>query len=189
MPLETSPLVDQILDEHAELGAGAGDLWAGYRNHAQRVFIFTRELADPELDLDDRIAVAAAFHDIMAFRSIDYIGPSVDAMKSWIDASGRPEAWKREVGIAICIHHRVRPYKGEAAELAEPFRRADWVEVSLGRLAGGVPRALINQAQQELPLGSFLTGTARRVFGHALRHPLDPLPFWRSKGSLQQVLR
>jgi hypothetical protein len=37
-------------------------------------------------------------------------------------ARGR-EGWDREVTLMIALHHRVRPYRGEWAELVEPFRR------------------------------------------------------------------
>lgn len=186
LPLVTDPLIDEILKEHHEFSEGDEAGWAGYRNHAQRVFIFARRLAEARPDADEMIAIAAAFHDLAVFRTLNYLVPNLKAMELWLAAHGRPE-WRREIGLAMTMHHRVRPYGREAAWLVEPIRRADWIEVTGGVMAAGVPRELVRQAQRELPLGSFASKSALRIAGHAATHPFDPLPFWRSRSALRSV--
>jgi hypothetical protein len=185
-PLATDPLIDEILEEHREFSEGDEAGWAGYRNHAQRVFIFASRLAEPRPDTGEMIAIAAAFHDLAVFRTLDYLVPNLEAMDIWLATRGRPE-WRREIGLAITMHHRVRPYRGEAAWLVEPMRRADWIEVTGGVMTAGVPRDLVRRAQHELPMGSFASKSGLRIAAHAVTHPLDPLPFWRSRSALRHV--
>jgi hypothetical protein len=185
-PLAIDPLIDEILAEHREFSEGDEVGWAGYRNHAQRVFIFASRLAEPRSEAGEMIAIAAAFHDLAVFRTLDYLVPNLEALDTWLATRGRPE-WRREVGLAITMHHRVRPYRGEAAWLVEPMRRADWIEVTGGVMTAGVPRELVRRAQRELPLGSFASKSGLRIAAHAATHPLDPLPFWRSRSALRHV--
>lgn len=185
-PLATSPLIDEILAEHREFSEGDEAGWLGYRNHAQRVFIFATRLAEPRSEAAEMIAIAAAFHDLAAFRTLDYLVPNLEVIDTWLTTRGRPE-WRREIGLAITMHHRVRPYRGEAAWLVEPVRRADWIEATGGRMTFGIPRDLVRQAKRELPMRSFATRIALRIAVHAVTHPRDPLPFWRSRSALRHV--
>jgi hypothetical protein len=145
----------------------------------QRVFLFARHLGKPRPDAEEKIAIAAAFHDIAVFQTLDYLIPNLRIMEKWLAGHSRLE-WHREIALAMTMHHRVRPYRGEAAWLVEPMRRADWIEVTAGRLHPGVPGELVRQAQRELPMGSFARKSGLRIVAHALTHPLNPMPFWRS---------
>lgn len=187
--LASDPLIDEILAEHRGWSGGDVDGWAGYRNHAQRVLIFARRLrcpdaADPEAD--EKLAVAAAFHDLAVFTTVDYLRPNLEAMSTWLTARGRSH-WVREVGLAMTLHHRVRPYRGEATGIVEPIRRADWIECTGGAVTWGLPRAFVRQARRRFPMGRFATDSAMRIAVHALSHPANPLPFWRSGSVLADL--
>jgi hypothetical protein len=183
----TNPLIDEILDEHRATWSEGDEVgWTGYRNHAQRVFLFARHLAEPRPDAGEKIAITAAFHDIAVFQTLDYLVPNLRVMEAWLAAHGRRD-WHREIALAMTMHHRVRPYRGEAAWLVEPMRRADWIEVTAGRVHPGVPGELVRRVQRELPMGSFATKSGLRIVAHALTHPLDPMPFWRSGRALRQL--
>jgi hypothetical protein len=185
--IATNTLIDEILDEHRAAWSEGDEVgWIGYRNHAQRVFLFARHLAEPRPDAGEKIAIIAAFHDIAVFQTLDYLVPNLRVMEAWLAAQGRLD-WHREIALAMTMHHRVRPYRGEAAWLVEPMRRADWIEVTAGRVHPGVPGELVRQAQRELPMGSFATKSGLRIVAHALTHPLDPMPFWRSGRALRQL--
>lgn len=54
----------------------ASHAWVGYRNHAQRVFVFASQLVEPRADAAEQLAIAAAFHDIAVFRTVDYLVPN-----------------------------------------------------------------------------------------------------------------
>lgn len=182
----TSPVIDEILAEHRQAWSGGNEEgWWGYRNHAQRVFLFARELITPGPDVDERIAIVAAFHDIAVFHTLDYLELNLEPMRVWLAAHDR-QAWYQEIALAMTLHHRVRPYRGEAAWLVEGIRRADWIECTAGLLHPGVPRDLVRRARRELPMGSFATTSAVRILRHAVTHPRNPFPFWRSAPTLKR---
>lgn len=175
------PLVEEILARHADHAAGDADGWAGYRSHVYRTLSYALALAPDAPGRADRIAVAAAFHDLDVFSTLDYLGPSIDAALAWLGETGR-EDWGDEVARIIAFHHRPRRYVGPYAESVEAFRRADWNEVLQGTLAFGVPRPLMREAGRRLPLGSFFRGTVLRASVRwTLRRPgrLPPILFGR----------
>lgn len=184
--LASNPLVDEILADHRSWSNGDDDGWAGYRNHAQRVFLFAQRLRHADAEADEKLAVVAAFHDLAVFTTVDYLAPNLEAMDTWLTARGQA-GWRREIGLAMTLHHRVRPYHGEAAALVEPVRRADWVECTAGAITFGLPRAFVRQAQRQFPMGRFASRSAAKILAHAIAHPTNPLPFWRSKPALEQL--
>ena len=184
--VETSTLIDEILDEHRGYAEGNLRGWAGYRNHAQRVFLFACELVEPRPGAVEQLAIAAAFHDLAVFGTLDYLVPNARAMQAWLDDRGLSD-WAGDLTAAISLHHRVRRYHGPEAWLVEPIRRADWVECTLGRRHRGIDHDLIRRAQRELPMRRFACGSALRIVAHAATHPLDPLPFARSIRALRTL--
>jgi hypothetical protein len=123
------------------------------------------------------------------FRSLDYLGPSIADANRWLDETGRGE-WKREVGLMIAMHHKFSAYGGEAEELVEPFRRADWNEVLQGRGRLGLPRDLIRAARSQFDTRTFFSRTIpRQVLRWSLRHPLNPAPSFRVRPALRHASR
>jgi predicted esterase len=69
----------------------------------------------------------------------------------------------------IRAHHRIRRLKGAAVALMEPFRRADWIDVSLGVLSfERLRRVFAHWPNGGLP--------ARLAFKRLRAHPLSPVP-------------
>jgi hypothetical protein len=181
------PLIDTILDEHyTDWSEGDEIGWRGYRNHAQRVYIFARHLVEPQPDAEEKIAIAAAFHDLAVFRTVNYLVLNNQALEIWLDSYQKP-GWYREIALAMSLHHSYRPHRGESAWLVEAIRRADWVECTAGRLHASIPADLVRQARRELPMGKFAIRSGRRIIMHALTHPLDPMPFLRSRRAIEQL--
>src|SRR5271157_1843120 len=116
--------VNAILREYgSELG---GDFEA-YRNHASRVFLrCCRSLAEPDAETTEKIAIAAALHDLAIWteRTWDYLEPSCRLARQYLAGIGR-SAWTDEVEAMIAWHHKITPCRN-LAPLAEAFRRADW---------------------------------------------------------------
>src|SRR3712207_6718562 len=105
--LVRQPLIDEILDARRELARGQEKAYDGYRNHAHRVFNFARAVAAaPSPEDEEKLAIAAAFHDLYAFKGLDYLEPSIEAAAQYLRDTGR-EAWDREVALTIAFHHRV----------------------------------------------------------------------------------
>jgi hypothetical protein len=124
-------VIDEILDARRNYGRGHEAAFEGYRNHAQRIHCFVRAISALSAEDREKVAVAAAFHDLCAFDGMDYLEPSIEEAARYLREIGR-EAWDREVALTVAFHHRIRPYRGEAAHLVEPFRRADWNDLTMG---------------------------------------------------------
>jgi hypothetical protein len=170
-------LLDEILDARRSILGADHD---AYRNHAYRVFNLCRYMAGVAATRDDKIAIAAAFHDLGLFPDgrLDYLEPSIASMRDWTEATGHA-SWVAELALMIDMHHRVRTYEGAFAALVEPFRKADWIEVSVGVLRFGVPRQLLHELRHAFPLAGFY-GTVSKAIGRwAITHPHRPLPMMR----------
>jgi hypothetical protein len=183
------PLIDEILDARREYARGDTAAFEGYRNHAHRVFNFARALSSWSPQDEDKVAIAAAFHDLCVFDGLDYLEPSIEAAARYLRETGR-EAWDREVALTIAFHHRVRPYRGEHARLVEPFRRADWNDFTMGIVRSGVPRELRKAAEAELPVSDFVPKAILHLtLGWLPRHPLRPVPVFRGGAALRRTGR
>ena len=171
------PLIDEVLD--AFRPAIAGDL-PGYRGHVYRVFNFSRALVRDDGNPDDRLALAAVFHDlgIWSDGTVDYLGPSAERVRAHL--AGTPRAgWSDELGRMVEMHHKLTPYRGEHARLVEAFRRADLVDLSLGLVRFGLPGALLRDIRAAFPYADFHRRVVTLVGSWALGHPLRPLPMLR----------
>jgi hypothetical protein len=175
--VDRHPLIEEILDASR---ARLGDAFLGYRGHVYRTFNFCRYLSAESPDRDDKIAIAAAFHDLTAFPDgdLDYLESSAAAAKEHLEASGRRD-WIPEIELTILLHHKIRSYRDAHAELVEPFRRADWIEVSYGALRFGVPAALVAEARATFPMAGLYTTVLRAMGSWAIRHPTNPAPILR----------
>jgi hypothetical protein len=185
--LPSHPLVEQILDGHRNR-AGNDDLgFAGYKGHVYRVLNLTRALApDDTDDRDEKLAIVAAFHDLEGFSSLDYLAPSIRTQDAWLQQTGR-EQWSDELAVIIAAHHRFTPYRGPYAQLAEPFRRADLVDVSQGLIHPGISRAYVREVRRAFDVGPFFTRVLpMTVVRRVISHPLDPMPHLRTRRGLRQ---
>jgi hypothetical protein len=77
------------------------------------------------------------------------------------------------------LHHKLTPCRGADDALVEAFRRADLVDLSFGFVRFGLPRAWVAEVQAAFPAAGFHLRVVQLVGGHALRHPLRPLPMMR----------
>jgi hypothetical protein len=115
--VQNHPLVEEILDSHRDHASGDERGWASYRGHVYRVFNMARAIVSDSDDRDDKLAIAAAFHDIDVFSSLNYLGPSIRTMDAWLQRTGRVE-WADELAVTVAKHHHLTPYRGRHAELA-----------------------------------------------------------------------
>ena len=170
---ELAPL-DAVLSRHA--AALAGD-FAAYRNHAYRVANLCASRSPGGPEAIEKIATAAAFHDlgIWTARTFDYLEPSASLAREYLVGAGRA-AWVPEVTAAIQEHHRVTTYRGAHEWLVEPFRRADWMDVTGGLLASGLSRALFRATVARWPRAGFHMLLARLEWRRVRTHPWSPLP-------------
>jgi len=185
--LHTHPLVEQILDAHRDHARGDDAGYDGYRGHAYRVLNLARAIAPEDPDRDEKLAVAAAFHDLDAFTSLDYLASSIRAQDAWLQSTGRAE-WGPELAVVVAEHHRLTPCRGKHASLAEAFRRADLADLSQGLVCSGIPRAHVRAVRAAFSVGPFFTRVVPRAIARNLaHHPLDPLPIVRARRALARA--
>ena len=84
----------------------------------------------------DKIAVAAAFHDlgIWTDHTFDYIAPSVSLAHEHLAVHARAD-WIPEIEAMIANHHKITRARSHPDWLVEAFRQADWIDVSPQTLA------------------------------------------------------
>lgn len=166
-----------MLEVHAdELG---GDFTA-YRNHVYRVVNLCVALSSGELAQLEKIATAAAFHDlgIWTDRTFDYLEPSVRLACAHLTHTGG-EDWTPEITEMILEHHKISPYRGHQDWLVEPLRRADWIDVSKGLITFGLPRKLIKEILLAWPSAGFHKRLVQVELNRLRTHPWNPLPMVR----------
>ena len=168
------PTIDGVLASHAP---ALGRDYVAYRNHAHRVAHLCAALAPPMEGSAEKIAVAAAFHDlgIWTAGTFDYIAPSVACAAGWLRAQAR-EAWIPDVASMIADHHKVFPSTADPASLVEPFRKADWIDVLWGLPTFGLPRPWVRALRITWPDAGFHARLLQLSARRALTHPLSPLP-------------
>ncbi len=170
-------ILDDLLHRHeAEIGKD----FAGYRNHAYRVVNLCLAFSGDAPGTIEKAAVAVAFHDmgIWTDRTFDYLAPSIRLAEAYLAGSGKGE-WTAEIAAMILEHHKLTPYRGEPGWLVEPFRRADWVDVSRGVVRFGLPRRRVTEIFSTWPSAGFHKRLVRLELEHLRRHPWNPLPMLR----------
>jgi len=167
-------LLEQIIDRFATC---LGNDRSGYRNHVYRLInLCDLQAALTPTDLE-KVVIAGAFHDlgIWTANTFDYLLPSRQLAVAFLTEHGQ-QAWIDDVTHMIDDHHKVSAASRNPQHLAEIFRRADWVDVSLGLLTFGLDRRKLRAIRQAFPNAGFhrrlMTLSTRRL----LSHPCDPLP-------------
>lgn len=136
----------------------------GLRNHCRRLFTFL-ELQRLRGDCEyapDLVYGLAMLHDTGLFvagthganyqlRSADFIEREFLAR---IDRDHPVDYDRRTIRAAIVDNHHIIPTPG-AGRLAEAFRRAVWIEHSLGRRKFGLPKSVIARVFEQIPRANF----------------------------------
>ena len=151
-----------------------------YKNHVYRVFL-NCILLDEQPDHVEKYAIAAVFHDIGIWtdHTIDYLYPSIDQMEVFLLNSGN-KRWINEITLMIYWHHKVGSYHGHYEKTVESFRKADWIDVSLGLLSFGADRKRIIENRIMLPNLGFHVFLIKKIVRNFLQHPLNPIPMFKS---------
>jgi hypothetical protein len=159
MAIEASiPLLEEILGKWSqEIG---GD-YAAYKNHVYRMVHFCFALHPCSDEERQKIIIAGCFHDlgIWSDGTIDYLPPS------------------EEVGLMIDMHHKLRRFDDARYPLAEVFRKADLVDVSLGLVKFGIPKSQVESVKAQFPNAGFHKRLMQLAGGWFAKHPVSPPPF------------
>ncbi|MEP7373026.1 MAG: HD domain-containing protein [Chitinophagaceae bacterium] len=156
-----------------------GTDYSKYKNHVYRVFLNCL-LLDDEKSSEEKYAIAAVFHDIGIWtdHTIDYLNPSIEQAKTYLTETGKQD-WIDEITGMINCHHKTSRYKGRYETTVENFRKADWIDVSLGILSFGLNKQKIRENRQTLPNLGFHLFLVKQITKNFFRHPLNPLPMFK----------
>lgn len=150
-----------------------------YKNHVCRIYSYCKQMDDSHYN-NTKYAIAAVFHDIGIWTdaTFDYIEPSIEQASSYLTTINRQE-WIEEITLMISWHHKISSYKKDNYETIEIFRKADWIDVSLGILNFEVKPKEIKLIKQQLPNLGFHVFLLKNIFKNLFKHPLNPLPMFK----------
>jgi len=167
-----------VLDEILECHAGVlGRDYHPYRNHTYRVANFHWCMLPGSLEDLYVLSVAVAFHDlgIWTAGTFDYLAPSEALARQYLEERERPEL----IDVVLAMireHHRLSRTPRDQDRRIETFRRADWIDVSLGALRFDLHPDDFTRIVRRFPRLGFHLRLVQFSLKHGLRHPLRPLP-------------
>lgn len=169
--------LDELLNTRL---ADLGDDFVGYRNHCYRVVNFCNALVPAEGSQLEKLAIAAAFHDlgIWTDRTFDYLKPSMRLACAHLAQVDKSD-WSPEISGMIREHHKISRYQQKAEWLIEPFRCADWIDVSHGLRSFGLRRRQVREIFSVWPDAGFHRRLAQLSIKRLCTHPWNPLPMLR----------
>jgi hypothetical protein len=150
-----------------------------YKNHVYRVFLNCL-LMDKEKDNEEKYAIATVFHDIGIWTNstFDYLDYSIEQVKMNLNEKGKQD-WLTEISLMIYWHHKMSKYEGCHKIIVETFRKADWIDLSLGLLTYGFNKKNINANRGEFPSLGFHIFLIKETIKSFFKHPLNPLPMYK----------
>lgn len=174
--MHDNSMIDGLLHRYQpELGPD----FQRYRHHVYRVYEHCL-LLDPDHHHHEQYALAAVFHDIGIWTAgtIDYLQPSIAEASAYLAEHGKKDLIA-DITLMIYWHHKPTSYRGQSELVVETFRRADWMDVSLGLIRFGVSRKKLRNYRQQFPTLGFHRFLLKQLLRNFLRHPLNPLPMFR----------
>jgi hypothetical protein len=177
MLLTSIGALDELLNARL---ADLGNDFVGYRNHCYRVVNFCNAFVPAEGDQLERLAIAAAFHDlgIWTDRTFDYLKPSIRLACAHLAQVDKTD-WSSEVSVMIREHHKISRCRQNTEWLTEPFRRADWIDVSRGLFSFGLRRRQLREIFSIWPDAGFHQRLVQLSIKRLCTHPWNPLPMLR----------
>jgi hypothetical protein len=151
-----------------------------YRNHCMRLFNFCMALAGDDKAAEDKIAIAAVFHDlgIWTENTLDYLAPSQLLAQRYLEKNFKA-SWCKEIDAMISEHHKITRYKENPAWLVEAFRKADLIDLSGGLIRFRLPDDFVSDVLDAYPNAGFHKILARLAIKRLKTNPSSPLPMMK----------
>ncbi len=89
------------------------------------------------------------------------------------------EQWVMEISLMIDMHHKRSKYRGDFEKSVETFRRADWIDVTKGRMNFNVSKEEIKIITKEYPHLGFHKFLLVQTIKQFFKSPLNPLPMFK----------
>ena len=167
--------IDWILNSFKD---DLGDSFERYRNHVYRVYNFAIQGVSDEKDIKI-LSIAAAFHDlgIWTNKTLDYIQPSVDLARHYCLINSIDNDTIVYIELLIRDHHKLTQIK--KYHLAEIFRQADLIDLSLGLINRQIDNKVIRKIRKTFPNKGFHLYLCRMFVRNLFINPLRPLPMYK----------
>jgi len=170
-------LLDKILEPWKK---SIGDDFQAYKNHVLRILNYCFYLTTPDKEEKEILIIAAAFHNLGIWSggklNPDYIPQSI------IDAEIYLQQYKMfdhidDICFIIENHNKIRSIEIFPSRfLAEMFRQANLIDLSVGFLKFGVPKAYIQTVKSTFPDAGFHKKLWKLTLIQLKEDPLNPLP-------------
>jgi len=79
----------------------------------------------------------------------------------------------------IEMHHKSSKYEGDFTDTVETFRRADWIDVTMGSKLFGLSRKEYNGIKVQHPTLGFHQFLVIQTIKNFFKSPLNPLPMFK----------
>ena len=177
LSIEKSFVLDSILGSWR---THLGEDFNADRNHCHRVLNFCIAFCGDSGETINKVSIAAAFHDLGIWTNYtyDYLGPSKQLAREYL-AKSNQGGWSDEIETMIDQHHKIRKFRTNPGWLVEPFRKADWIDVSRGGLRFGLPAAFVTEILAKFPNSGFHKRLVALTMQRLKTHPFSPLPMMR----------
>ena len=174
MLIKDIDLLEQVMDRYSTC---LGSDLTGYRNHVYRLINLCCLLSPLETSQVEKVVIAGAFHDLGVWtaNTFDYLPASRQLAEAFLTERDQKE-WGNDVARMIDDHHKISASSANPHHLAEIFRRADWIDVSLGLITFGLDRTSLREIRSTFPNAGFHRRLVALSVKRMLTHPLDPLP-------------
>jgi hypothetical protein len=175
VPIITNDTIDCILNTYrSELGEN----YVPYRNHVYRVYNFALTRLDPNEDLE-KLSIATAFHDIGIWtnKTFDYLKPSAELAREYCRKQNISSSDTNEVEMMIYNHHKLGTV--ESSVLAEIFREADLIDLTLGLVPKGRKKEEIRLIRSLFPNKGFHLFLIKLFAKNLIVNPTHPFPIFK----------
>jgi hypothetical protein len=178
---ERIPLLEEILGKWKN---EMGNDYLKYKNHVYRMIHFCFALHDCTHEEREKIIIAGCFHDlgIWSNDTFDYLSPSIALAKEYLKQNSL-ERWIPDIALMIDTHHKIRKHHDDLYPLIEVFRKGDLVDVSLGIVKCGLPKAYIKGVKNRFPNEGFHKRLVQLAGAWFSRHPLNPLKRFKTEAA------
>ena len=168
-------IIDGILNDFQK---DLGNDFEQYRNHVYRVYNFALPHVTTTRNIET-LSIAAAFHDlgIWTNKTFDYLKPSIELAKHFAANNHVKSDTIPEIEMMINEHHKLTRIKSSA--IAEIFRQADLVDLSLGLIRCGRKSKDIRMIRNSFPNKGFHFNLLILFLKNLLKNPLNPLPMYK----------
>eukprot|EP01006_Ploeotia_vitrea_P055791 TRINITY_DN68032_c0_g1_i1.p1 TRINITY_DN68032_c0_g1~~TRINITY_DN68032_c0_g1_i1.p1 ORF type:complete len:214 (+),score=31.46 TRINITY_DN68032_c0_g1_i1:38-679(+) len=146
-----------ILDKHlTKYQDVIGKDYEGYKGHLYRVLSYTMHYLGGDNKYRNIIEVALVYHDLGLWtdHTMAYLEPSTALAQK--EMAGEYSAEELQLlDNLIMYHHKITPWHGPHEDVVNAFRKADWIDATMGVVAHGMPKAAIAKVTNAIAEAGF----------------------------------